>query len=147
MASFSRWRTPSWSAPKREFARCGLRGSLRECLELLAVRFDPIDLRLFLAIDVRQDLGPRDTQAIRMHGPALAFLLDVALVDPSATTQFLHRDADLGLAESGRLLDLHRRRLFALRQEDEGLGDVPRKVGLHEDASAYPRLLSFLQPA
>src|SRR5438093_7154875 len=125
MASFSRWRTPSWSAPKREFARCGPRGRLRERLELLAVRFDPIDLRLFLAIDVREDLGPRDTQAIRMHGPALPFFLDVALVHPSATTQFLHRDADLGLADSGRLLDLHRRRLFPLRHEDKGVGDLP----------------------
>src|SRR5438128_12048655 len=132
MASFSRWRTPSWSAPKREFARCGPRGSLRERLELLAVRFDPIDLRLFLAIDVRQDLGPRDTQAIRMHGPALAFFLDVALVDPSATTQFLHRDADLGLAESGRLLDLHRRRLLPVGPVGEGLGDVPSNAGADE---------------
>src|SRR3989454_3616153 len=126
---------PSWWRPRWGSAR----SSLRERLELLAVRLDPIDLRLFFPVDLGEDVGPRDAQPVRMDGPALSFLLDVPLVDPLPPPEFLHRDADLRLTQARRLLDLHGRRLVALRKEYEGLRDVPRQAGL--DQQVHQRLV------
>src|SRR2546425_7542081 len=119
---------PSWWRPRWGSAR----SSLRECLELLAVRLDPVDLRLLFPVDVREDVGPWQAQPIRMHGPTFAFLLDVPLVDPFPPTEFLHRDADLRLPQARGLLDFDGRRLVALRKEYEGLRDVPRQAGLDQ---------------
>src|SRR6266704_954499 len=88
MGCSSGWRTPSSSHPTRACGRCGL----RERLELLAVRLDAVDLRLLLAVDLRQDLGPGDAEPVRVHGTALALLLDVPLVDPFPAAELLHRD-------------------------------------------------------
>src|SRR5213594_2179851 len=126
---------PSWWRPRWASAR----SSLRERLELLAIRFDPVDLRLFFPVDLRKDVGPRDAEPVRMDGPALALLLDVPLVDPFPTPEFLHRDADLRLTQARRLFDLHGRRLVALRKEYEGLRDVPRQAGL--DQQVHQRLV------
>src|SRR2546422_276785 len=48
------------------------------------------------------------------------------------SAQSRHRDADLGLAKPRRLFDLDGRGFFPLRQEDERLGDVPRKARLDQ---------------
>src|SRR5437899_3821320 len=119
---------PSWWRPRWGSAR----SSLRERLELLAVRLDPVDLRLFFPVDVRQDVGPRQAQSIRVDGPTFALLLDVPLVDPFPPAEFLHRDADLRLPQARGLLDLDGRRLVALRKEYEGLRDVPRQASLDQ---------------
>src|SRR5207247_4242226 len=95
-------------------------------------RFDAVDLPLLLAVDLPEDLRPGDAQPVRVHGAALPFFLDVPLVDPLPTAELLHRDADLRLPQPGGLLDLDRRRLVALREEHERLGDVPREARLNE---------------
>src|SRR5439155_1435815 len=105
----------------------------------LPVEVDPFDLRLFFPVDLRKDVGPRDAEPVRMDGSALAFLLDVPLVDPFPPPEFLHRDADLRLTQARGLLDLHRRRLVAIRKEYEGLRDVPRQAGL--DQQVHQRLV------
>src|SRR2546422_268368 len=122
------WPAPSWWRPKWASAR----SSLRECLELLTIRLDPVDLRLFFPVDVREDVGPRQAQAIRVDGPTFAFLLDVPLVAPLPPTEFLHRNADLRLPQARGLLDLDGRRLLALRKEYKRLRDVPRQAGLDQ---------------
>src|SRR3989441_385644 len=126
---------PSWWRPRWGSAR----SSLRERLELLAVRLDPVDLRLLFPVDLRKDVGPWDAEPVRMDGSALAFLLDVPLVDPFPPPEFLHRDADLRLTQARGFLDLHGRRLVALRKEYEGLRDVPRQAGL--DQQVHQRLV------
>src|SRR5207237_5881631 len=83
-ASSSEWRVSSSWRPAKASERC----ALRERLEPLAVRLDPLDLRLFLTVDCGEDLGPRDTQAIWIYGPALALICDIALVHPSEMTPF-----------------------------------------------------------
>src|SRR3972149_2142352 len=128
MASSSAWRTSSSPGRRRVCGPCGL----RVALELLPVRFDPVDLRLFLAVDLPEDFGPWDAQPVRMHRPSLALLLDVAFVDPLPPPELLHRDADLRLPQAGDLLDLHGRGLVPLREEHEGLRDVLRYAGLDE---------------
>src|SRR3989441_9512705 len=67
-----------------------------------------------------------------MDGPAFAFLLDVPLAAPFPPREFLHRDAALRWTQPRGLLDLHGRRLVALRKEYEGLRDVPRQAGLDQ---------------
>src|SRR5207245_8086715 len=119
---------PSWWRPRWGSAR----SSLHERLELLAVRLDPVDLRLLFPVDVREDVGPWQAQPIRVDGPTFAFLLDVPLVDPFPAAEFLHRDADFRLPQARGLLDLDRGRLVALRKEYEGLRDVPRQAGLDQ---------------
>src|SRR3989441_102378 len=76
-------------------------------------------------VDVREDVGPRQAQTVRVDRPTFAFLLDVPLVDPLPPTELLHRDADLRLPQARGLLDLDGRRLIALRKEYEGLRDIP----------------------
>src|SRR2546427_10743080 len=102
---------PSWWRPRWGSAR----SSLRERLELLAVRLDPVDLRLLFPVDVREDVGPRQAQTVRVDGPTFAFLLDVPLVDPLPPTALLHRDADLRLPRARGLLPPAGRRVTALR--------------------------------
>src|SRR2546425_9790887 len=116
---------PSWWRPRWGSAR----STLRERLELLTIRLDPVDLRLLFPVDVREDVGPWQAQAIGVDGPPFAFLLDVPLVHPFPPTELLHRDADLRLPQARGLLDLDGRRLLALRKEYEGLRDVPCKAG------------------
>src|SRR3972149_4501381 len=128
MASSSAWRTSSSPGRRRVCGPCGL----RVALELLPVRFDPVDLRLFLAVDLPEDFGPWDAQPVRMHRPSLALLLDVPLVDPLPPPQLLHPDADLRLPQARGLLDFHGGRLLAFRKEYKGLRDIPRKAGLNE---------------
>src|SRR6266571_1640390 len=128
MGYSSGWWTSSSSHRTKASGRLGL----RERLELLAVRFDAVDLRLLLAVDLREDLGPGEAQPVRVHGAALTLLLDVPLVDPFPAAELLHRDADLRLPQPRGLLDLDRRRLVALREEHERLRDVPREARLNE---------------
>src|SRR5207249_3459147 len=69
-ASSSEWRVSSSWRPAKASERC----ALRERLEPLAVRLDPLDLRLFLTVDGGEDLGRRDTQAVRMLREGVAWL-------------------------------------------------------------------------
>src|SRR2546425_11985061 len=108
---------PSWWRPRWGSAR----SSLRERLELLAVRLDPVDLRLLFPVDVREDVGPRQAQTVRVDRPTFAFLLDVPLVDPLPATELLHRDADLRWPQAPGLFSRDGRRLIALPKEREGL--------------------------
>src|SRR2546427_11612023 len=112
---------PSWWRPRWGSAR----SSLRERLELLAVRLDPVDLRLLFPVDVREDVGPRQAQTGRVDRPTFAFLLDVPLVDPLPPTALLHRDADPRLPQARGPPGLCRRRPIALRTEYHGLSSIP----------------------
>src|SRR5439155_220765 len=75
---------------------------------------------------------PVEVHPVRRPGTAVALLFQVALFDPAAPPELLRRDADLGLSDARRLLDLDGRRLLPFRSEYERLRDVPRKAGLDE---------------
>src|SRR3989442_2795131 len=116
---------PSWWRPRWGSAR----SSLRERLELLAVRLDPVDLRLLFPVDVREDVDPRQAQTVRVDRPTFAFLLDVPLVDPLPPTDLLHRDADLRLPQARGLVHLEGRRLVPVQKEYDGLHDILTEAG------------------
>src|SRR5213078_3310890 len=113
-ASSSEWRVSSSWRPAKASERC----ALRERLEPLAVRLDPLDLRLFLTVDGGEDLGPRDTQAIRMYGPALAFSISPDVVssrfDRKTRVLAMFRERPVSMSRSTRVSSLRLRRTSLL---------------------------------
>src|SRR4030042_6907601 len=76
-----------------------------------------------------------------MHRSALSLLLDVALRDPLAPPELLHRDRHLWLPEARGTFNLDGGRLLLLPQENERLGHVLRKARAHEELDEHLILL------